>query len=153
MYFREGQDVKKGQLLALIDPRPYEVALETAKANLARDQAQLNTAKANLARSKALLADGVVAQQDYDTQEASAGQFSGTVLADNAAINSAKLNLGTRASPPLSTDGSDCASIDPGNIVHAADTTGMMVVTQMRPIAVIFTLPEDQLPEVLAEEP
>lgn len=73
--FREGQEVRKDQLLALIDPRPYEVALETAKANLAPDQAQLNTAKANLARSKALLADGVVAQQDYDTQEAAAGQF------------------------------------------------------------------------------
>jgi len=151
VYFREGQDVRKGQLLALIDPRPYEVALETAKANLARDQAQLNTAKANLARSKALLADGVVAQQDYDTQEASAGQFAGTVLADQAAINSAKLNLVyTRITTPI--DGRiGLRLIDPGNIVHATDTTGMLVVTQMRPIAVVFTLPEDQLPEVLAE--
>ena len=151
VYFREGQDVRKNQLLALIDPRPYEVALETAKANLARDQAQLNTAKANLARSKALLADGVVAQQDYDTQEASAGQFAGTVLADQAAINSAKLNLVyTRITTPI--DGRiGLRLIDPGNIVHATDTTGMLVVTQMRPIAVVFTLPEDQLPEVLAE--
>jgi len=151
VYFREGQDVRKGQLLALIDPRPYEVALETAKANLARDQAQLNTAKANLARSKALLADGVVAQQDYDTQEASAGQFSGTVLADDAAIDSAKLNLVyTRITSPI--DGRiGLKLIDPGNIVHATDTTGMLVVTQMRPIAVVFTLPEDQLPGVLSE--
>ena len=149
--FREGQDVKKGQLLAVIDPRPYEVALETAKANLARDQAQLNTAKANLARSKALLADDVVAQQDYDTQEAAAGQFSGTVLADNAAIDNAKLNLQyTRITSPL--DGRiGLRLVDPGNIVHAADTTGLIVVTQMRPIAALFTLPEDQLPSVLEQ--
>lgn len=149
--FREGQDVRKGQLLAVIDPRPYEVALETAKANLARDQAQLNTAKANLARSKALLAAGVVAQQDYDTQEASAGQFAGTVLADQAAIDNAKLNLVyTRITSPL--DGRiGLRLIDPGNMVHATDANGLLVVTQMRPIAVLFTLPEDQLPSVLAE--
>jgi multidrug efflux system membrane fusion protein len=149
--FREGQEVRKGQLLAVIDPRPYEVALETAKANLARDQAQLNTARANLARSKALLADGVVAQQDYDTQEASAGQFSGTVLADQAAIDNAKLNLVyTRITSPL--DGRiGLRLIDPGNMVHATDTSGLLVVTQMKPIAVMFTLPEDQLPSVLAE--
>jgi len=151
VYFREGQDVRKDQLLALIDPRPYEVALETAKANLARDQAQLNTARANLARSKSLLADGVVAQQDYDTQEASAGQFNGTVLADKAAIDNAKLNLVyTRIVSPL--DGRvGLRLIDPGNMVHATDANGMLVVTQMRPIAVLFTLPEDQLPEVLAQ--
>ncbi len=149
--FREGQDVRKNQVLAVIDPRPYEVALETARANLARDQAQLNTAKANLGRSKALLADGVVAQQDYDTQEASAGQFSGTVLADQAAIDSAKLNLVyTRITSPL--DGRiGLRLIDPGNMVHATDANGLLVVTQMRPIAVLFTLPEDQLPSVLAE--
>lgn len=149
--FREGQDVRKGQLLAVIDPRPYEVALETAKANLARDQAQLNTAKANLARSKQLLADDVVAQQDYDTQEASAGQFAGTVLADKAAIDNAKLNLEyTRITSPL--DGRiGLRLVDPGNMVHATDANGLMVITQMRPIAVMFTLPEDQLPEVLAQ--
>ncbi len=149
--FREGQEVRKGQLLAVIDPRPYEVALETAKANMARDQAQLNTAKANLGRSKALLAAGVVAQQDYDTQEASAGQFAGTVLADEAAIDNAKLNLTyTRIISPL--DGRiGLRLIDPGNMVHATDANGLLVVTQMRPIAVVFTLPEDQLPSVLAE--
>jgi len=149
--FREGQEVRKGQVLAVIDPRPYEVGLETAKANMARDQAQLNTAKANLARSKALLADGVVAQQDYDTQEASAGQFSGTVLADQAAIDNAKLNLVyTRITSPL--EGRiGLRLIDPGNMVHATDANGLLVVTQMRPIAVVFTLPEDQLPSVLAE--
>jgi multidrug efflux system membrane fusion protein len=95
--FREGQEVRKGQLLAVIDLRPYEVAFATAKANMARDVAQLNTAKANLACSKALLAPGVVAQQDFDTQEAAAGQFAGTVQADQAAIDNAKLKLGLHA--------------------------------------------------------
>jgi multidrug efflux system membrane fusion protein len=125
--------------------------LETAKANLARDQAQLNTAKANLARSKELLADDVVAQQDYDTQEASAGQFAGTVLADKAAIDNARLNLEyTRITSPL--DGRiGLRLVDPGNMVHATDANGLIVVTQMRPIAVMFTLPEDQLPEVLEQ--
>jgi multidrug efflux system membrane fusion protein len=149
--FREGQDVRKGQVLAVIDPRPYEVALETARANLARDVAQLNTAKANLARSKALLAAGVVAQQDFDTQEAAAGQFEGTVQADKAAIDNAKLNLVyTRITSPL--DGRiGLRLIDPGNMVHATDVNGLLVVTQMQPIAVLFTLPEDQLPAVLAQ--
>ncbi len=149
--FREGQDVHKGQLLAVIDPRPYEVALETARANLARDQAQLNTAKANLARSQALLAAGVIAQQDFDTQRASAGQFEGTVQADQAAINNAKLNLVyTRITSPI--EGRiGLRLIDVGNMVHASDTTGMLVVTQMQPISVLFTLPEDQLPSVLAQ--
>jgi membrane fusion protein, multidrug efflux system len=149
--FREGQDVRKGQVLAVIDPRPYEVALETAKANLARDQAQLNTAKANLARSQALLSAGVIAQQDFDTQRAAAGQFEGTVQADGAAINNAKLNLVyTRITTPL--DGRiGLRLIDPGNMAHATDANGLLVVTQMRPIAVLFTLPEDQLPSVLTQ--
>jgi membrane fusion protein, multidrug efflux system len=151
VYFREGQDVRRGQQLALIDPRPYQVALETAKANLARDQAQLNTARANLVRSKALLEAGVVAQQDYDTQVAAAGQFTGTVAADQAAIDNAKLNLEyTRILSPI--DGRiGLRLIDSGNIVHAADTNGMLVVTQMHPIAVVFTLPEEQLPSVLEQ--
>ena len=151
VYFREGQEVHKGQALALIDPRPYEVALQTAKANLARDQAQLNIAKANLARSKALLDAGVVALQEYQTQEATAGQFEGTVKADQAAIENAKLNLAyTRIVSPI--DGRvGLRMIDQGNMVHASDTNGMLVVTQMRPIAAIFTLPQEQLPDVLAQ--
>jgi membrane fusion protein, multidrug efflux system len=149
--FREGQDVRKGQLLAVIDPRPYEVALETAKANLARDEAQLGTAKANLARSQALLSAGVVAQQDFDAQKASAGQFEGTVQADKAAIDNAKLNLAySRITSPI--DGRiGLRLVDPGNMVHASDANGMLVVTQMQPISVVFTLPEDQLPSVLAQ--
>ena len=150
VYFREGQDVHKGQVLALIDPRPYDVALQTAKANLARDVAQLNTAKANLARSKALLDAGVIAVQDYQTQEASAGQFEGTVKGDQAAIENAQLNLTyTRIISPI--EGRvGLRLIDPGNMVHAADTNGMLVITQLRPIAAVFTLPQEQLPDVLA---
>jgi membrane fusion protein, multidrug efflux system len=151
VYFREGQEVHKGQVLALIDPRPYEVALETARANLARDQAQQKTAQANLARYKALWEAGVVALQDYQTQEATAGQFNGTVQADQAAINNAKLNLQyTRIISPV--DGRiGLRLIDAGNIVHANDANGMLVVTQMHPIAVVFTLPQEQLPSVLAQ--
>ena len=150
VYFREGQEVHKGQALALIDPRPYEVALQTAKANLARDQAQLNTAKANLARSKALLDAGVVALQEYQAQEATAGQFEGTVKADQAAIENAQLNLTyTRIVSPI--EGRvGLRMIDSGNMVHASDANGMLVVTQMRPIAAIFTLPQEQLPGVLS---
>src|SRR6266480_6068590 len=132
VYFREGQEVHKGQVLALIDPRPYQVALQTAKANLARDQAQLNTAKANQARSKALLDAGVVALQDYQTQEAAAGQFEGTVKADQAAIENAKLNLVyTRIVSPIGGR-VGLRMIDPGNMVHAADANGILVITQMR---------------------
>lgn len=149
--FREGQDVRKGQVLAVIDPRPFQVALETAKGNMARDQAQLNTAKANLARSQALLDAGVVARQDFDIQRAAAGQFEGTVQADMAAINNAKLNLTyTRITSPL--DGRiGLRLIDAGNMAHATDANGLLVVTQMRPISVLFTLPEDQLPSVLTQ--
>lgn len=151
VYFREGQEVHKGQELALIDPRPYEVALETAKANLARDQAQQRTAQANLARYKALWEAGVVALQDYQTQEANAGQFNGTVEADQAAIDNAKLNLQyTHITSPI--DGRvGLRLIDPGNIVHANDTNGMLVITQMHPIAITFTLPQEQLPSVLQQ--
>jgi membrane fusion protein, multidrug efflux system len=151
VYFREGQEVHKGQVLALIDPRPYEVALETAKANLARDVAQQKTAQANLARQKALLDAGIVAVQDYQTQEATAGQFNGTVQADQSVIDNAKLNLQyTRIVSPI--DGRiGLRLIDAGNIVHASDNNGMLVVTQMHPIAVIFTLPQEQLPSVLAQ--
>jgi len=151
VYFREGQDVHKGQVLALIDPRPYEVALQTARANLARDVAQQKTAQANLARSKALLDAGVVAVQEYQTQEATAGQFNGVVQADQAAIENAKLNLQyTKIISPI--DGRiGLRLIDPGNIVHANDQNGMLVVTQLRPIAVVFTLPQEQLPSVLEQ--
>ena len=147
--FREGQDVKKGELLIVIDPRPYQVALEQAQATMYRDQSQLTIAKRNVERYSELFKEGVVSQQDLDTQQSAEGNLEGMVRADQAAIDNAKLNLAyTHITAPF--DGRvGLRLVDPGNMVHAADTTGMLVLTQMHPIAVIFTLPEDNLPPVL----
>lgn len=145
---REGQAVKKGQLLALIDPAPYEAILAQAEGQLAKDQAAAAYANAAAGRYKALYAAGIVSQDQEQTQVANAGQAAGAIQADNAAIQAAKVNLAfTRIVSPI--DGVvGLRQVDPGNIVHAADTTGLFVITQLQPITVIFTLPEDQLPEV-----
>jgi multidrug efflux system membrane fusion protein len=146
--FVEGQDVKEGELLIQIDPRPYQVALEQAQANLQRDEAQLTNAKVQYERMKALFDGGVVAKQDLDTQEASFGQYEGTIAADKAAIDSAKLNLAyTRITSPINGR-IGLRQVDIGNYVTAASGASMAVITQMRPIAIIFTLPEDQLQAV-----
>ena len=146
--FQEGQDVKQGELLIQIDPRPYNVALEQAQANLQRDEAQLNNAKVQYDRMKALYAGGVIAKQDLDTQEASFGQYEGTIAADKAAIDSAKLNLVyTRITSPINGR-IGLRQVDIGNYVTAASGSSMAVITQMHPIAIIFTLPEDQLQSV-----
>ncbi len=147
--FREGQEVKKGDLLVVVDPRPYEVALAQAQANLAKDQAGLKDAQVNLDRYKALFQNGgVISKQQLDTQASLVGQLEGAIQADEAAINSAKLNLiYCRITAPISGR-VGLRLVDPGNIVHAADTTGLLLITQMHPIAAVFTLPEDQLPSV-----
>ena len=147
--FREGQDVKKGELLIVIDPRPYQVALEQAQATMYRDQSQLTIAKRNVDRYSELFKEGVVSQQDLDTQQSAEGNLEGMVRGDQAAIDNAKLNLAyTHITAPF--DGRvGLRLVDPGNMVHASDTTGMLVLTQMHPIAVIFTIPEDNLPPVL----
>ena len=146
--FKEGQDVKKGDLLAIIDSRPYEVALAQAQANLAKDTAQLTDAKLNVDRYGQLVKDGVIPQQQYDTQRALASQLQGAVAADQAQIDSAKLNIDyCHITAPI--DGRvGLRLVDAGNIVHASDANGLLVITQMEPIAVIFTLPEDTLPVV-----
>src|SRR5271156_1501068 len=145
----EGQEVKKGDLLAIIDPRPYDVALEQAQAALARDTAQLGDAKLNMDRDASLVKEGVIPQQQYDTQKALVNQLTGTTQADQAAIDAAKLNV-TYAHITSPIDGRiGLRLVDPGNIVHAADAGGMIVITQMQPIAVDFTLPEDSLQAVL----
>jgi membrane fusion protein, multidrug efflux system len=147
--FREGQFVKKGELLAVIDPRPYEVALSQAQANLFRDQAQLRDARLNYERFKGLLQEsGAVSQQQVDTQRATADQMEGSVKADQAAIDTAKLNLVyCHITAPI--EGRvGLRLVDVGNMVHAADTNPLVVITQLQPIAVLFTLPEFQLPEV-----
>lgn len=144
--FREGQEVKKGDLLVVVDPRPFEVALSQAQANLAKDQAALKDAKVNLQRFQQLFQNGgVISQQQLDTQTSLVGQLEGAVQADQAQIESAKLNITyTRITAPISGR-IGLRLVDPGNIVHAADPNGLLLITQMHPIAVIFTLPEDQL--------
>jgi multidrug efflux system membrane fusion protein len=146
---REGQQVHKGQLLAVIDPRPYEAALAQAQGQLTKDQAASDYAKAEASRYTALLEAGVVSKESQQTQISTAGQAEGSIAADRAAIEAAKVNLiYTRITSPI--DGVvGLRQVDAGNIVHANDTTGLIVVTQLQPITVIFTLPEDQLPEVL----
>lgn len=147
--FKEGQFVNKGELLAVIDPRPYQVALEQAQATLFKDQATLRDAKLNLERYKGLLQNsGAMSQQQVDTQAATVDQLEGTVRTDQAAIDNAKLNLTyCHITSPISGR-VGLRMVDPGNIVHASDTNAMLVITQLQPIAVIFTLPEDQLPTV-----
>ncbi len=147
--FKEGQNVKRGDLLAVIDPRPYQVALSQAQANLYRDQAQLKDAQLNYERFKSLLDEsGAISRQQVDTQKAAADQLEGAVRADEAQIDNAKLNLVySHITSPI--DGRiGLRLVDVGNMVHAADTSPLLVITQLQPIAVIFTLPEANLPTV-----
>src|SRR5579863_10157795 len=147
--FKEGQHVNKGELLAVIDPRPYQVALDQAQAQLFKDQASLRDAKLNYERFKGLLQDsGSMSQQQVDTQQATVDQLEGTVRTDQAMIDSAKLNLiYCHIVAPVSGR-IGLRQVDPGNIVHASDANPMFVITQLQPIAVLFTLPEDSLPSV-----
>ena len=148
--FREGEEVRKGRLLALIDPRPFQVQLTQAEGQLARDLALQGNAAKDLQRYRVLLPLEAIPQQQLATQEALVGQYGGVVKSDQGLIDSVRLQLRyCRITSPL--DGRvGLRLVDPGNIVHAADPTGLVVVTQMEPIAVTFTLPEDRLPEVLA---
>src|SRR6202165_64145 len=147
--FKEGQYVNKGDLLAVIDPRPFQVALSQAQANLFRDQAQLKDAQLNYERFKSLLDEsGAISRQQVDTQKAAADQLEGAVRADQAQIDNAKLNLiYSHITAPISGR-IGLRLVDVGNMVHAADTNPLLVITQLRPIAVLFTLPEDALPNV-----
>src|SRR5262249_8593446 len=145
---REGQDVREGELLIEIDSRPYQVQVEQLQAQLFRDQAQLRDAKLNLERYTALLPSGSIAQQQVDTQKALVDQLEGTVRNDQAQIDAAKLNITySRITAPFSGR-VGLRQVDPGNIVHASDTNPMLILTQLQPIAVIFTLAEDVLPNV-----
>jgi multidrug efflux system membrane fusion protein len=147
--YKEGQHVNKGDLLAIIDPRPYEVALSQAQAQLFKDQASLRDAKLNYDRYKALLQQsGAISQQQVDTQQATVDQFEGAVRTDQAAIDNAKLNVTyCHITSPISGR-VGLRLVDPGNMVHASDANPLLVITQLQPITVIFTLPEDQLPAV-----
>ena len=147
--FHEGDIVSKDSLLAEIDPRPFQVQLEQAEGQLARDQAQLDNAKVTLARYQLLWSQDSVAKQDLDAQAATVGQLEGALKSDQGAIASAKLNLTYSEIRAPITGRAGLRQIDPGNIVHAADQNGIVILTQIEPIAVVFTLPEDNLGSVL----
>lgn len=149
--FEEGQDVKAGDVLAIIDQAPYKAAVEQAQAKLKQDQAQLNNAKLDYQRYADLVAKKVISSQQYDTQKALVAQFEGTVGNDAAAVESAKVNLNytTIVSPIDGRTG--IRLVDQGNIVHASDTTGLVVITQLHPISLVFTLPEQSLTAIHKE--
>jgi multidrug efflux system membrane fusion protein len=146
--FTEGQDVKTGDLLAQIDPRPFQAQLDQVTAKEAQDEAQLTNARLDLARFQALVQRQFATRQSVDTQAALVRQLEATIKGDQAAIDSAKVQLGyTTISSPL--DGRTGARlVDQGNIVHASDTTGIVVITQLRPISVVFTLAEENFKEI-----
>jgi multidrug efflux system membrane fusion protein len=149
VYYKEGDIVHQGEPLLEIDPRPFQVQLEQAEGNLVRDQSLLDNAKTDLARYETLLAKNAVPEQQYATQKALVAQYEGAVKTDQAQIDSAKLNLVySHINAPI-TGRIGLRLVDPGNIVHAADTNALLVITQIQPISVIFTLPEDQLPAVM----
>ena len=149
--FKEGQFVHEGELLAQIDPRPFQVQLAQALGQLAKDQAQRRDAEVNLERFKLLFKEGVIPQQQLDTQAALVGQFDGAIASDQSQIDNAKLQLTySRITAPISGR-IGLRLVDVGNIVHATDATGLLVITQLQPISVIFSLPQDQLPQVNAK--
>ena len=144
----EGDTVKKGDLLAQIDPRPYQVQLEQAEGQMARDRSLLANTRLDLARYQTLLAQDAIPKQQLDTQLSLVGQYEGTVQQDKAAIDTAKLQLVySRITAPISGR-VGLRLVDPGNIVHASDANGIVVITQLQPIAVMFTIPEDNLPAI-----
>jgi multidrug efflux system membrane fusion protein len=149
--FTEGQTVHQGDALVEIDPRPYQVQLEQAEGQLAKDQAQLQDVKVDYDRYQLLFKEGVVPKQQLDTQQAQVGQFTGAIKADQATIDNAKLLITySHITAPI-TGRVGLRLVDMGNIVHATDTTGLLVITQLQPIAVIFSLPQDQLSQVLSK--
>lgn len=147
--FKEGQIVKAGDLLAEIDPRPFQVQLEQAQGQLAHDQALLDNAKLDLARYKALVVNGSVPRQQLDTQVALVAQYEASIASDQAQVDNAKLQLVySRITAPVSGR-LGLRLVDPGNIIHTTDATGLVTLTQLSPITVVFPLPQDALPDIL----
>ena len=149
VYYKEGQTVKKGALIAEIDPRPYQAQLTQAQGQMIRDQALLRNAKIDLQRYRTLSTQDSIAEQQYATQKSLVRQLEGTVKFDQGQIDNAKLQtIYSRITAPVSGR-LGLRIVDPGNIIHATDTTGLCVITQLEPITVIFTIAEDSLPPVL----
>ena len=147
--FREGQNVKAGDLLAQIDPRPFEVMLTQANGQMARDQAQLKNAQLDLERYQTLLAQDSISRQQVDTQAALVRQYQGAVETDKGAVDNAKLQLAyARIIAPISGR-VGLRQVDPGNIVHAGDSNGLVTITQVQPVTVIYPVPEDNVPRIV----
>ena len=147
--FNEGQVVKAGALLAEIDPRQYQAQLEQMQGQLARDQALLDNARIDLDRYRKLLAQDSIPEQQLATQVALVRQYEGTIKVDVGQVDNAKLQVEyTRITAPISGR-LGLRQVDPGNIVHASDANGLVVITQLQPITVIFSIPEDSLTAVM----
>jgi len=148
--FTEGQEVRQGETILEIDPKPYQAALDQAKGTLAHDGALLKNAQAEFARYKALFAAGVVSKETMDADEAQVGQYQGAIESDKAGIENAQLQLSWCSIQSPINGRIGLRLVDPGNII-TANTTNLVIINQFRPIAVYFTLPENQLPQVLAK--
>jgi multidrug efflux system membrane fusion protein len=146
--FTEGQNVRQGETILNIDPKPYQAALDQAKGTLAHDQALLRNAQAEYRRYKALFDEGVTSKEVLDLDEANQGQYLGAIEADKAAIESAQLQLSWCSIQSPISGKIGLRLVDPGNII-TANTTNLVIVNQFQPIAVYFTLPENELPQVL----
>jgi multidrug efflux system membrane fusion protein len=146
--FVEGQLVKKGDLLAQIDPRPLQAALDQASGTQAKDAAQLESAKRDLERYQLLAPQNLTSKQVLDAQQALVAQLQAQLQVDRAAIDNARTQLAYASITAPFSGRTGIRLVDPGNIVHAADTTGIVVVTQIQPISILFTLPEDALPQI-----
>jgi len=146
--FKEGQAVKKGDLLAEIDPRPYEALVEQYAANRSRDQAQLKNAQANLSRYTPLEQRGFATEQLVETQQAQVSQLEAAIQSDDALIKAAQIQLSyTKLTSPIEGI-TGVRQIDIGNIIHPTDANGLVTVTQIQPISLLFTLPEGDLPQI-----
>lgn len=149
--FQEGQTVKAGELLAQVDPRAFQVALDQAQGTLQQNRAQLENARRDLQRYQALFKQDSIAKQQLDTQAALVRQYEGTIKSNQAAVDDARLQLDySRITAPIGGR-LGLRQVDQGNLVSSSDANGVVVITQTQPIAVLFSLPETQLPQVLAQ--
>lgn len=149
--FREGQIVKAGALLAEIDPRPYQILVTEAEGQIARDSALLKAAQIDLRRYQTLLKQDSIASQQVDTQAALVKQYAGVVRMDQGTLDNARLQLGySRVTAPISGR-LGLRQVDLGNVIHASDTTGIVIITQLQPITAVFSIPEDNIPGVMKQ--